>query len=138
MTLSTKLSDTAANAAANALITLFNNGYLKIYSGSQPTNANTAISGQALLCTLRFNATFSPSASGGVLTANSITAGNAIATATAAWFRAYQSDNVTVICDGSVGTATSNLILSTTSLTIGSAVSCTSFTYTLQEATSGI
>ncbi len=52
-----KYSDVAVNAEANALGALLNSGYLEIYAGAQPTNADTAIAGQANLATLTFAAT---------------------------------------------------------------------------------
>lgn len=101
MALNTQLSDEAVNAMANALATLLNNGYLRIYDGSQPTNANTAIGAQVLLAELRFNATAAPSASSGLLTFNAITSdSSANATGTASWFRALKSDGTSVIMDG--------------------------------------
>jgi hypothetical protein len=134
----TQLTNLAANTEANSLATLCNNGYLNIYDGTQPATADTAITTQNLLVTLRFSATAFPSASAGVLTANTITSGTAGATGTAAWFRVLESDNSTVVFDGSVGTATANLILPTTSISSGQTVSCSSFTHTVQKSTSGL
>ena len=68
-----KISSTAVNAQADALSDLLDNGYLRVYDGTQPANANTAITTQVLLAELRFNATAAPAASSGVLTMNSIT-----------------------------------------------------------------
>jgi hypothetical protein len=44
-----KLSNAAVNAKADALAALANNGYLRIYSGSQPADADSAITSQVLL-----------------------------------------------------------------------------------------
>ena len=68
-----KISSAAVNAQADALSDLLDNGYLRIYDGTQPANANTAVSTQVLLAELRFNATAAPAASGGTLTMNVIT-----------------------------------------------------------------
>jgi hypothetical protein len=104
---------------------------LKIYTGTQPTDADTAIGAQTLLGTLTCNATFAPAASGGVLTLNSITQDSAAdATGTATWFRLTKSDGTTVVCDGSVGTSGSDLNLVTTSITLGQPIQVTSFTIT--------
>lgn len=138
MAKNTQISDTMINAEANAAAALFNNGYLRIYSGTQPVNANTALSGNTLLATLRFGATAFTNANG-VLTANAITSDtNAAASGTASFFRAFESDGTTVLMDGSVGTANANLILPTTSISAGQTVSCSSFVHTLAEATSGL
>lgn len=138
MAVNTQISDAAANAEANALARLLDNGYLKILSGTQPSSANSALSGNTVLATLRFNATSAPSAVGGVLTFNAITSDtNAAASGTAAFFRAYESDGTTVVMDGSVGTATANMIIATTTITAAQTVSCSSFTHSVRESTSG-
>jgi len=127
-----KISTTAVNAQADALSDLLDNGYLRIYDGTQPANANTAITTQVLLAELRFNATASPAASGGVLTMNSITQdSSANNTGTATWFRALKSDGSTVVFDGSVGAASCDLNLGSTSITSGASVAVTSMTYTV-------
>jgi hypothetical protein len=104
---------------------------LKLYTGTQPTDADTAIGAQTLLGTLTCNATFAPAASGGVLTLNAITQDSAAdATGTATWFRLTASDGTTVVCDGSVGTSGSDLNLVTTSITLGQPIQVTSFVIT--------
>lgn len=130
------LSNTAANAAVNggSLAPLFNSGYLNIYSGTQPANANTALTTQTLLASLRFGATAFGAAVAGVITANAITGANAGATGTASFFRCIQSDDTTVICDGSIGTSGADLNLSTTAIVSGTPVQATSITITLPEA----
>lgn len=127
-----KISSTAANAQADALSDLLDNGYLRIYDGTQPANANTAITTQVLLAELRFNATAAPAASGGVLTMNAITQdSSADNTGTATWFRATKSDGSTVVFDGSVGTSGADLNLGSTSITSGASVAVTSMTFTV-------
>lgn len=127
-----KLSSTTVNAEADALSDLLDNGYLRIYDGSQPANANTAITTQVLLAELRFNATAAPAASGGVLTMNAITQdSSANATGTATWFRALKSDGSTVVFDGSVSTSGADLNLGSTSITSGASVAVTSMTFTV-------
>jgi hypothetical protein len=126
------LANVSANAEADALAALLNNGYLRIYSGTQPANADTALSGNTLLAELRFGATAFPAAVAGVLTANAITADtSADATGTATFFRCFKSDGTTVVLDGSVGTATADLILNSTAIQLGAQVSVTSFQHTV-------
>lgn len=127
-----KISSTAVNAQADALSDLLDNGYLRIYDGTQPANANTAVSSQVLLAELRFNATAAPAASGGTLTMNAITQdSSANNTGTATWFRAVKSDGSTVVFDGSVGTSGCDINLGSTSITSGSSVGVTSMTFTV-------
>jgi hypothetical protein len=129
-----KLSNAGANAAADAVCALANTGYLRIYDGTQPTNADTALGAQVLLAELRFGATAFAGAVAGMATANAITAdSSANATGTASWFRVLKSDGTTVLWDGSVGTSGADLNLNSTAIQTGAAVSVSSFTYTQQK-----
>ena len=123
-----------SNAAMNAIGTLLNSGYIKIYTTPQPADANTAISSQTLLSTLTFGATAFGGSSGGVITANAITADtNAAATGTAVWARLTKSDG-TAVCDASVGTSGTDLIINNTSIQSGTEVDCSSLTITGTES----
>lgn len=133
-------SDTACEAGLDAVAALLNSGKLEIYSGAQPTDANTAVGSQTKLATLTFSATAFPgSSSSGTprkasCAANSITSDtNAAATGTAAWFRCYESDGTTVILDGTVDSSGADLNLSTTSIIAGGTVEVTGFTLSLPE-----
>ena len=131
MALNPKLSNAEANVAANAVCANANSGFLRIYDGTQPTDADTAIGAQVLLAELTFNATAFGAAVNGVATANAITAdSSANATGTATWFRAVRSNGTSVLFDGSVGTSGADLNLNTTSIVSGASVSVSSFTYT--------
>lgn len=89
MALNLKLANAAVNAEADALSDQLDNGYLRIYDGTHPATADTAITTQTLLAELRFNATAAPAASAGVLTFNAFTSDpSANASGTATWFRA--------------------------------------------------
>ncbi len=134
MAKNTTWSTAARNAKLDAVSASFNTGYLRIYDSTgtgQPAGPGTAITTQVLLAELRFNGTAFPAASSGVLTANAITSdASANNTGTATWFRCLQSDGTTAIMDGSVGTATSNLILATTSIVAAAVVDVSAFTIT--------
>lgn len=126
-----KRTNTAANAACDAMAALANSGKLRIYDGSQPADASVAVGVQNLLAELTMNATAFASAIAGVATANAITSdSSADATGTATWFRLLQSNGSTVICDGSVGTSGADLNLNTVSIVTGAAVAVTAFTLT--------
>jgi hypothetical protein len=130
MALNPKLSNAGANAAADATCTLLNGGKLRIYDGTQATNADTAIGAQVQLAELTFGSPAFGSAVAGVATANTITGDtSADASGTATWFRALTSGSATVF-DGSVGTAGANLNLNSVAISSGAAVSVTSLTYT--------
>ena len=131
MALNPKYSTTTVNAKANAVGDALNTGYLRVYDGTQPVDANTAVGAQVLLAELRFNADAFAAASGGVITANAITQdSSANATGTATWARVLASDGTTVWFDGSAGTGTVNFVLNTASIVVGAVVSCSAFTLT--------
>lgn len=122
------LSTVGVNAALDTVLNNLNGGTIKIYAGSQPANCDTAITSQTLLATLTLSATAFGSASAGTKTANVITAGTAVATGTAAFFRAFKSDGTTAVIDGSVGTASADMVIGTTSINSGDSVSVSAWT----------
>ena len=126
-----KLSNLAANTEVDALMALANTGYIRIYDGAQPATADTAVSTQVLLAELRFGSTAFGASVAGVATANAITQdSSADATGTAAWFRVLKSDGTSTLWDGSVGTSSADLVLTTTSIVANAAVAISSMTYT--------
>lgn len=133
MAYNTQLSHAASNAACNALTALVNGGTIKIYTGSQPANAETAITTQTLLGSVTLNATAFGSATNGTGTANAITSGTAAATGTAVWFRVCNSGG-TGIWDGAVGTSASNLNLNSTSIQSGATIAVSAYTFSILEA----
>lgn len=124
-------ADTWPTRAGNAAL-------LRIYSGSQPTDADTAVTG-TLLAELTCASPFGSGASAeGVFTAGAITQdSSANATGTAGYFRLVQSGGSTCVCDGSV-TATGGggqLELVSTSITATQPVQVTAFVVTEGHAT---
>ena len=107
-------------------------GRIRIYDGSRPANADTAVGAQTLLAELTFSATSFPAASGtpGSMTANAITDDSAAdATGTATWFRVVD-DSTGVAMDGDVGTSGSDLNLNSVAIAIGIRVSISSMVLT--------
>jgi hypothetical protein len=134
MGLNPKLTSLAATAEADAVAALLNNGWIRLYSGLQPTTADEAVSGQVVLAELRFGNPAFGSASDGAAAANAITGdSSANATGTATWFRGFRSDGTTPVFDGSVGTSNSNLVLNSVEISAGAQVDVTSFTFTAQK-----
>ena len=129
-----RLTNLCVNTMADANSPLLNNGYLRIYDGTQPATGDTAITTQVLLAELRWNATAFAAAAAGVAVANAIT-GDASAnnSGIATWFRALKSDGTTAVFDGSVGTSNSDIIMSSTTITAGQAVNITAFQYALPK-----
>jgi len=135
-------TDVAAAAAIAGLATLANSGVLKIYSGTKPAGANTALSGNTVLAQLTLNATaFAAASSSGsdptrtaTAAANSITGDtSADATGTASFFRVFKSDGTTALFDGTVGTSGCDLNLATVSIVAAQDVEITSFSLTMPE-----
>ena len=135
MALNTQLADATVNAQANALAALCNSGLIKIYDGTQPATADTALAGNTLGVTLAFGATAFPAAVSGLLTANAITAGTAVADITPTFARIFKSDGTTVVMDVSAGASGCNLTIG--AFTAGTVVSATSFTHDVRNSTSG-
>lgn len=135
MALNSQYSTAARNAAADAIAVLCNTGFVDIYDGAQPANAGTAVSTQVKLAHLPMSATAFAASVSGVATANAITSATALATGTASWFRVYKADGTTVVFDGSVGTATSNLVMNSVAIQVNATVSVSSLTLT--EAAAG-
>jgi hypothetical protein len=112
-------------------------GKLRIYSGTQPADADAGIGAGTLLAELTMGATAfgsatSTASTNSVLTANAITQdSSADATGTAAWFRLWQSNGTTPILDGTVGTSGCDLTINSVAIQIGAAVSASSLTLTL-------
>jgi len=137
----TQLSNAAVNAEADALSALLNNGYLRIYNGTKPANADTALSGQTLLAELRFANPAAPGAAAGVITFSALTADtDADATGTASWARCLKSDGTSAVMDVTVGEAADapvNVQLNSKAIQLHAQVSVSSFTHTVAKATSG-
>lgn len=136
------VSMASARVALDALLGKLNTGgtagHIKIFTGSMPATVETADSG-TLLSTLTLSTTAFPASTDGgtnglaTATANAITSDtNAAATGTAGYFRAYDSAGTCVI-QGTVGTASADMILNTTSISAGATVAITSWVVTLPD-----
>lgn len=122
------------DAMATALIAPAASGLIRIYSGTRPTDADTALSGNTLLAELTFGATAFGAASGGVITANAITGDTAAdATGTASFVRLFQSNGTTAMHDLSVSATGGGgeVQFATLAFSAGVAVNLTSLTITL-------
>jgi hypothetical protein len=124
------------NAQLDAINTLINAGAgagtIKIYTGTIPTNADTAIGSQVLLGTLTFTDPAASAASASVLTFSAITSdSSADATGTAAWARIADSAGNTIFDCSVTATGGGGVItLNTTSVVSGGPIGLTSFTLT--------
>lgn len=123
-------STTQRNARLDALTSALGaSALLRIYDGARPATGGAATN---LLATLTCGATFAPAATGGVLTANAISAVTATGTGSATWARLTTSGG-TFVADMSVtltGGGGDLQITGTTSITTGITVSVSSLTIT--------
>jgi len=104
-------------------------GFMRWYSGTQPANPDTALSGNTMLANLPLSAT-SGSAASGVFTFNAIsTETSADNTGTATWGSFVTSAGVRQ-ADFSIGTSGADLNLNTTSIVAGAAAACSAATIT--------
>lgn len=129
-----RLATNARNAMLQALIDAIDAGAgpatLKIYSGTQPVNADTALSGNTLLGTLTFSNPSGDVASG-VLTFDVITEDSeADADGTASFARIEDSDG-NAIFDGDVGTSGAMINFNRTDFVTGGPIRISSFTMTI-------
>jgi len=135
MALNTQLSDASVNGQANALAAFCNGGFIKLYDGAMPVDANTPLSGNTLGATLTFGSPAFGSPVSGTLTANSITPGTAVASITPTFARVYRNDGITVVMDLTCGSSAANIIIG--SFTAGTSISVGSFTHDVRNATTG-
>ena len=126
--------DASTEAMINAFTALLNNGFIEVYSGSQPS-VDGSLSG-TLLATMTFGATAfanaTASGSGGSAAANTITGGTAGNSGTAGYFALVTSGSATV-GTGSVGTSGADLNFNTLAIVSGALVSCTAFAVTMPQ-----
>lgn len=131
-----RIADAVRQAMAQAIVDYAGAGaLLRIYSGTQPTDANAAATG-TLLAELTCGATLGTVSSEGVITFNAITQdSSANGTGTAGYFRIVKSDGTTPVYDGAVSTSGAELNLVSTSITTGQPVQVTAMSLTIGNAT---
>ena len=125
-----RMADASVNVEANALNSEVNGGKLQIYDGVQPATADTAIAGQNKLAEFTLANPCFGGAVSGVLTANLPAATVGLFASTATWYRVLKADN-TKEWDGEVGV---QMTLNSTAITVGAAVSMTSWTHTIPKS----
>lgn len=136
------LTNATALAAVNAIVDRVDQGSgagkLKIYSGTPPADADTALAGNTLLAELTMSdPAFGDAADGtgsAVATANSITGDtSADASGTATFARLTDSDD-NVLWQGTVGTSGADVNLDSVTIVALGEVNVTSMTVTLSES----
>jgi len=122
-----------AVCTANSVKDIFDGGFIKVYSGTVPADANASIGSATLLCTYSNNGTgtgldLAASAADGSITKDTTQTwkGSAVATGTASFFRYSQTgdaggaDTSTYMrIQGTVGNSLADLNVANTTLTSG-------------------
>ena len=132
-----RIATDTRNGMLDAMNTKLNAGSgaakIRIYDGTQATNANTAIGAQVLLAELPCTDPAAPASATGTLTFSAITNdSSADATGTATWARVLDSDNNVIFdCDVTNTAGSGTLKLNTTSIVSGGPVAITSFTVSI-------
>ncbi len=131
MALNPKLSAIGRNRALNAAVdTVLDSGFLRIYDGTQPTDADTALGAQVMLAELTLASTAFAAASSASKAAGAIGSIAAAATGTASW-GSFVTSAGTRVLDFSVGTSGANLNLNSVAISSGATVACSGFTLTM-------
>lgn len=133
MALNPKTSVASRNLALNAAFDVLNSGFLDIYDGTQPTDADTALGAQVKLAHLTLAGTAFSAASSGSKAAGAIGSdSSADATGTATWASLVKSGGTRgdAVMDMSVGTSGANLNLNSVAISAGAQVSVSSLTIT--------
>lgn len=130
-----RLATATRNVMADAVDDRVNVGSgaatIKLYSGTQPVDANTGLSGNTLLATFTLDDPAFGAASAGTITLAGVPRNTTgVAAGTATWFRCESSDPFTIF-DGDVGTSSATLVLNTTTISVGVAVTITAGTFTV-------
>lgn len=133
-----KVANEAAKAACDAQTALCNSGFLRIYSGSVPADADASLGSAVLLAEHAMSATaFAASVDispGARATANAISDDVAInADGTASFYRIYKSNGTSPVVQGAVGTSGTELIVNNTTYITGGLSQVTSLTHTVPE-----
>lgn len=108
-------------------------GTIKLYTGAQPVNPNTAIGAQVLLATFTLDVvSFADAVSGSIaLDATPPVNSTGVAAGDAAWFRAADGAGA-VVMDGTVGiTSDFDIQINTVTVSVGLALSITVGTITV-------
>jgi hypothetical protein len=127
-----------------AIQDVFKDGFINIYTGSQPASANDAYSGTKLVTEYSDGASagleFDDAASAVISKkATETWSGTAVATGTAGWFRLYAagdalgSSTVDERIDGAVSTSGAELNFGSTSIVSGAVISINTFQLDIAE-----
>ena len=128
-------------AGTQGIVELFNNGFITIYTGSQPASADNAEAGGAL-CTISSSSgtaglQLGTAGAGAISKAATVWSGTNGTGGVAGWFRLYDGNKTTgssgtaIRMDGNVGVSGSDMVLANTTLVLGATLTIDQFTLTV-------
>jgi len=137
-----RLTAATRNAMLDAVTAALDGGAgpaeIRIYSGTQPANADTALSGNTLLATLVLSDPSAPGAASGTLTLDVTPVPedtSADATGTATFARVTTSAGTAIFdCDVTATAGGGTIELNTTAIVVGGPVRITAFTISIPAA----
>jgi len=132
MSSNTQVSTSCVNLQADLISSRLVSGYLDMYDGSQPATADTAITTQQLIATLRFSGSTPPSATNGTVILDLIP-DIALQDGTVTWYRCYESNHTSVVMDGNIGTVDENMVLSMTTVLSGQLFNISNFQHIVRK-----
>ena len=121
------------NQAQQIIDDIGNGAKLRIYTGTRPVDANTAISTQTVLVELVGADPFG-TASNGQVNATAFASAFASASGVATFFRLFKADGSTVIFDGDIGLNSGDMALDNTNIAVGQEIIFNGFTLTIGNA----
>lgn len=122
------------NAQLDAVTTFAGSGaLLRIYSGTQPVTGG-ALSGNTQLSQDTLGSPFAPASSGAVLSPTLPGNVTGQAAGTAVWWRIVKADGTTHCIDGTCGTSGTDMIMNTTTISVGVTVAISAFSITRGNA----
>jgi hypothetical protein len=119
-------SNTSAATGLAAVGVQNNSGFIDIYTGTQPADANTNTTGGNYLLAELAMSSVAGSAASSTWTAGAITATTAISSGIATFYRSVSSSRVVQI-DGTISTAAADMIFNTNNFAQGASVAITSY-----------
>ncbi len=131
MSVNAKLAVAYRNAGLDLILASAASGFVDVYDGVQPADADTAVTTQNLLVRLPLSSTPFSASSGGVAAITTGGIGSAAITTggNPTWYRLTDASHV-AIRDGSAGASGCNLNFTVTTLAAGAIASVASYTET--------
>lgn len=123
------VSTASRNLGLDAAFDVLNSGYFRVYDGTQPANANTALSGNTKLAENTFGSPAFGAAASGSKTANAIGNATILATSTATWCTMIKTAGVRgtdTVMDVSAGTSGADVNFNSVAFVISATCSITS------------